>query len=81
MNTFSEGDQVRIRIRPDCAGGDRPHAPTEDAVQNRITALTGGEDHPYFVLFRGSVLIPAVAFPRRILGRHYAADELERLVE
>ncbi len=81
MSTYSEGDRVRVRLRPDCTGGDRPHAPSEDTVEGRITALTGTDDHRYFVLFRGGILIPSAAFPRRILGRHYTAEELEQFVE
>ena len=79
MNTsISVGAQVRVKLQPGCAGGDRPHDPGEDGEDGQLTGDSGRDDHPLFVLFRGHG--PKVGgIGLRILGRHFAADELESI--
>jgi len=77
---FAVGDHVLVHLAANCDGGESPHVPTEDGAQGRITAVTAGTTHPFFVLFSGRPVRATVAgLPKNVLGRHYAEGELELL--
>src|SRR6266540_2388503 len=42
---ISTGDQVRVRLDPDCDGGDSPHFPAEDGAEGKVTVYQPSCDH------------------------------------
>ena len=75
VNSISVGDKVKIRLRPGCRGGDRPHNSHENGLCGQVTAESPDDGHPLFVFFSDGVP-PSSGLP---LGRWFATDELERL--
>src|SRR6266540_7217731 len=48
--TINSRAHVLVHLVANCDGGESPHFPTEDGTQGRITALTPGTPHAFFVL-------------------------------
>jgi hypothetical protein len=48
-----EGSWVRVRLRPGCDGGRRPHHPAEDQMRGQVSSVDHAGDHSVFMLYRG----------------------------
>src|SRR5262249_40586020 len=79
---LTEGCYARVRLRPGCDGGHKPHHPAEDGARVKVTVIDPGDGHIVVGNYPGAPWRdPDVSPPPGGLGvgRYFQPDELEVL--
>jgi hypothetical protein len=77
---LSEGCYARVRLRPDCDGGGKPHHTAEDGARVLVTVIDPGDGHTACSNYKGLPWSTVRPPPGGLgVGRMFRPDELEVL--